>query len=169
MENSSFPMLHGKSKDSIIFLSIPEPVCSKLHLFANIVSMFDTLPSNAKQRDSAVKMIRDYLSKVNHKSLFLISRKNEKETHDSRYYDTNPNGLCGGISLFQLGKRHHHRYSSSKSMFKNTALDFHDSSCRDDFINFLQKNSTYSVVAGKRINSEQCSSNDKLDTTKILY
>ena len=53
MENSSFPMLHGKSKDSIILLTIPEPVCSKLHLFANIVSMFDTLPSNAKQRDSA--------------------------------------------------------------------------------------------------------------------
>ena len=65
-------MLHGKSKDSIILLTIPEPVCSKLHLFANIVSMFDTLPSNAKQRDSVVKMIRDYLSKSSHPQISFL-------------------------------------------------------------------------------------------------
>ena len=59
--------------------------------------MFDSWPENAKQRSSAEKMIREYLSSVTVKSLFLISRKNDKDTYESRYYETNPNGLCGSI------------------------------------------------------------------------
>ena len=138
MADHHFPMLCGKSKDSVISLSIPYPVSSKFHLFGNIISMFGSLPSNAKQRDSAEKRIREYLSKVTDKSLFLIARRIEEETHKTRYYDTNPNGLCGGISLFQLEKRHLHGYSTT-STFVNKALDFHDPNTRDEFTTFLNK------------------------------
>ena len=55
----------------------------------------------------------------------------------SRYYETNPNGLCGGISLFQLTERHKHGYSAN-SKYKNEALDFHNANTRDNFINFLK-------------------------------
>ena len=133
MEDYNFPTLHGASNDSVILLSIPEPVSSKLHLFANIISMFDSWPVNAKQRSNAAKLIRNYLSEVTVKSLFLISRKNEKETYERRYYETNPNGLCGGISLFQLDQRHRHGYSATSS-FRNKALDFNDSDSRNEFI-----------------------------------
>ena len=139
MEDHYFPTLHSVSKDSVILLSIPEPVSSKLHLFANIISMFDSWPINAnKQRSNAEKLIRNYSSGVTAKSLFLISRKNEKETYERRFYDeTNPNGLCGGISLFQLDQRHRHGYSATSS-FRNKALDFHDSDSRNEFIKFLE-------------------------------
>ena len=100
--------------------------------------MFDSWPINAKQRSNAEKLIRNYSSGVTAKSLFLISRKNEKETYERRFYDeTNPNGLCGGISLFQLDQRHRHGYSATSS-FRNKALDFHDSDSRNEFIKFLE-------------------------------
>ena len=137
MEDHYFPTLHSISKDSVILLSIPEPVSSKLHLFANIISMFDSWPINAKQRSNAEKLIRNYSSGVTVKSLFLISRKNEKETYERRFYETNPNGLCGGISLFQLDQRHRHGYSA-KSSFKNKALDFQEPDSRNVFIKFLE-------------------------------
>ena len=82
-------------------------------------------------------MIKDYLSEVTTKSLFMISRKEEVETYDRRYYETNANGLCGAINLYQLTERHKHGYSST-SKYKNKALDFHNANTRDDFINFLR-------------------------------
>ena len=77
-----FPTFHGKSKDSVILLSIPEPVCSQFHLIANIMSKFTSWPTNAKQRSTAQTMIREYLSEVTIKSLFMISRREEVETYD---------------------------------------------------------------------------------------
>jgi hypothetical protein len=101
MEKYQFPILHGKSKDSVILLSIPEPVCSKIHLFANIISQFKTWPINSKQRNNAAKMIKEYLSEVTVKSLFLLSRKNEKETYDRRYHETLSIGKEASINMAQ--------------------------------------------------------------------
>ena len=123
-DESKTPMLQGVSKDSSVVLSIAEPVCGKFHLFFNIMSQFNSLPTNAKQRGTAQKMIREYLSQVTEKSLFSLARKDEKETYKTRYYETNPNGLCGGINLFQLDKRHKHGYTSAE--FRKEALDFHN-------------------------------------------
>ena len=137
MDFNEFPTLFGKSKDGVILLSIPEPVCNKFHLFANIISKFESWPNNVKQRNNAQSMIKEYLSEVSIKSLFLISRKKESESYNRRYRETNPNGLCGGIALYQLKKRHNHGYFSN-SGFKNNALDFHDANTRKDFITFLR-------------------------------
>ena len=136
MEESSEPFtLQGTSKDSSVVLSISEPVCGKFHLFANIMSQFNSWPTSSKQRNTTQKLIKEYLSKVTDKSLFSLARKDEQETYHTRYHETNPNGLCGGINLFQLNKRHKHGYTSSN--FKNEALDFHNANTREEFINFL--------------------------------
>ena len=82
-------------------------------------------------------MIREYLSEVTTKSLFMISRKEEVETYDRRYNETNANGLCGAINLFQLTERHKHGYSAT-SKYKNEALDFYNANTRDDFVSFLK-------------------------------
>ncbi len=136
-EDSKSLILHGASKDSLVVLSIPEPVCGKFHLFANIISQFNSWPTSSKQRSAAQKMIKEYLFGVTDKSLFSLARKDEKETYQTRYYETNPNGLCGGINLFQLDKRHKHGYTSAG--FKNEALNFHNANTREDLINFLRK------------------------------
>jgi hypothetical protein len=150
MDFKQFPTLFGKSKDGVLLLSILKPVCNKFHLFANIISKFDSWPTNAKQRNNAQSLINEYLSEVSIKSLFLISRKKESESYNRRYQETNSKGLCGGIALYQHEKRHYHGYYLSKRGFQNNALDFHNTR-KKDFINFLHN-----------IKPIQSSSNEKI-------
>ena len=48
MDFKQFFTLFGKSKDGVLLLSILKPVRDKFHLFANIISKFDSWPTNAK-------------------------------------------------------------------------------------------------------------------------
>ena len=114
-------------------------------------------------------MIREYLSQVTEKSLFSLARKDEKETYKTRYYETNnPNGLCGGINLFQLDKRQKHGYTSAE--FRNEALDFHNANTRNDFIGFLKRIKPISSPKEKgKIESSIYSSYDRLEQTKVFH
>jgi hypothetical protein len=75
-----------------------EPVCGKFHLFVNIMSQFHSWPTTSKQRNTAQKLIREYLSAVTDKSLFSLARKDEKDTYQTRYYETNSKWI-GDINM----------------------------------------------------------------------
>ena len=69
----------------------------------------------------------------------MISRRNNDKTLNFRYYQTNPNGLCGAIALYQLRLRDKKEGYVEDRCFSPRALNLNDVQTRDDFMNFLEE------------------------------
>ena len=137
---TTIPTLQGKSKDLALLLSIPIPVVTNFNIFESVKSVIRGLPEKItrRARQEATSRIQNYLSNLDTPQ-FLLSRKDTPETTSFRFHQTNPNGLCGAIALYQLRTRDQQSFVNTGHKFTTTAIDFNNPSSRDDFVKFLDE------------------------------
>ena len=128
----------GISKDSELIISIPTPICKDFNLFSSLKPVIGRAPKTRKEKTNTILRLRDFLTQLTTPQ-FLLSRKYNQNSLNSRFNQTNPNGLCGAIALQQLRLRDQQSYVQNGDDFNVAAIDFNNRQDRNEFIGFLDE------------------------------
>ena len=80
--------------------------------------------------------LRTYLQSSGMVAFQFIRATGSRASHKRRFYETNPNGCCGVVALYQCRKRDH---IDPTSPLRNLVrpLSFHDTSERESFLQYI--------------------------------